>query len=163
MRYLYLTIYLICTLFSIVAFALTNYSTIPPDAYAGGNGNLGIIPVVFGMPFILFFIVLTIIYAYQWMFHNLDVKKMAIISTISLLGIAIISIITWIKAERMVALLKEVHPIYSEVDDVPMLSINSNAVFFNIWTFIAVILLCSLISSLMARKDRVKILNKKGG
>lgn len=162
MRYVNLSIYLICTLYSIAAFALTNYSTIPPDAYAGGNGNLGIIPVVFGMPFILFFMVLTIIYGYQWMVLKLDVKKLTIISIVSLLCIAIISIITWIKTKQMVALLKEVHPIYSEVDDVPILSINSNSVFFNIWTFIAVILLCLFISSLMARKDRVKILNRKG-
>ncbi|MGE7920544.1 hypothetical protein ACQKM9_16640 [Viridibacillus sp. NPDC093762] len=151
--YLYCFIYILSTVLTIGAFIFANLTTISPTNYGGGNGNLGLFPFFFLFPFIIVFISMTICYMHEFMYRKLQKGTIRKIVAGSLLGMFLIVSITLIRAIQLKSLLVELNPIYREETRIPLLSIYSNAVFFNFFTFTLLILLCFFISGMMAYKD----------
>ncbi|MEK5529717.1 hypothetical protein MKX79_10095 [Viridibacillus sp. FSL R5-0468] len=154
--HLYCYIYILSSVVTIGAFIFANLTTISPTNYGGGNGNFGLLPFFFLFPFIIVFISMTISYMHEFMYRKLQKGTIRKIVAGSLLGMILIVSITLIRAIQLKSLLAEVNPIYHEETKIPLLSIYSNAVFFNFFTFTLLILLCLFISGIMAYKDKQK-------
>lgn len=155
-RYLYFIIYILSTVLTIGAFIFANLTAIAPTNNGGGNGNIGLFPFFFLFPFIIVFIAMSISYMHEFMYSNLQKGTIRMTVAGSLLGIILIVSTTLIRAIQLKSLLAEVNPIYHEETKIPLLSIYSNAVFFNFFTFTLLILLCLFISGMMAYKDKQK-------
>lgn len=155
-RYLYFIIYILSTVLTIGSFIFANLTAIAPTNNGGGNGNIGLFPFFFLFPFIIVFIAMSISYMHEFMYSNLQKGTIRMTVAGSLLGIILIVSTTLIRAIQLKSLLAEVNPIYHEETKFPLLSIYSNAVFFNFFTFTLLILLCLFISGMMAYKDKPK-------
>ncbi|MGE7625456.1 hypothetical protein ACQKMD_21395 [Viridibacillus sp. NPDC096237] len=156
MNYLYRFIYIISVLITIGAFTFANLSAVSPTQYAGGNGNIGLFPFFFLFPFIITFIAMSISYIHEYMYCKLQKRTIRMTIAGSLLGMILIISITLIRSIQLKSLLAEVNPQYREETKIPLLSIYSNAVFFNFFTFVLVLLICFFVGGMMSYKDRYK-------
>ena len=86
----------------------------------------------------------------------LKIKKTSIriITFGSLIGMTLIISIILIRAFKLKSVLAEVNPIYRGRTDIPLFTIYSNAVFFNFFTFVLLLLICFFISGMMTLKEK---------
>ncbi|WP_144510084.1 hypothetical protein [Bacillus sp. FJAT-22090] len=152
--YLYGFVYIVCAFVTVGAFAFANLSTKPPAEYSGGNGNIGLLPLLFLFPLIIIFIALTISFTHEYMYRKLKKKTVVTIAGVSLLSIAAITSTTMVRAYHLKSLLTKVSPNYQGDSKVPLLNINSNDVFFNFFTFILLLFFSLLVGGLLALKDK---------
>ncbi|MBK3496353.1 hypothetical protein JFL43_16095 [Viridibacillus sp. YIM B01967] len=151
---LYRFIYIFSACLTVGAFTFANLTALSPTKYGGGNGNIGLLPFAFLFPFIIIFIAMSISYLHEYLYRKLEMNTIRVVVGVSLLGVILILSLTFIKAFQLKSLLAEVNPIYREETKIPLLTMNSNAVFFNFFTFILLLLVCSFISGMMAFKDK---------
>lgn len=152
--YLYGFVYIVCAFVTVGAFAFANLSTKPPAEYGGGNGNIGLLPLLFLFPLIIIFIALTISFSHEFMYRKLKKETALAIAGVSLSCIAAIISTTIIRAYHLKSVIAEVNPNYQGASKVPLLSINSNDTFFNFYTFILLLFFSLLVGGILALKDK---------
>lgn len=145
-------VYIICTVLSMYLFYLCNNFTeqlvIKDDlAGGGGNGNPGLFPWLFLLPFFLGFLLGTFIYLLKWI-RRLKKKSIYYILFSSLVLSSIIVIITYKNANNLRERIIEVHPSFTNAKQIDLLNTFSNDIFFNPYTFILVILMVLFLSSI---------------
>ncbi|MFG3613492.1 hypothetical protein [Rummeliibacillus stabekisii] len=150
--YLYRIIYIFSAVITIGSFTFANLTAVSPTHNGGGNGNIGLLGFFFLFPFIIIFVAMTISYLHGYMYRKLKRNSIRIITSGSLLGMILIISITLIRAFNLKSVLAEVNPIYRGRMDIPLFTIYSNAVFFNFFTFVLLLLICFFISGLMTFK-----------
>ena len=111
-----------------VAFDPTN------DLLGGGNGNAALFFVIAPGPIIIYFL-FSLIFVFEKLHKSLSLTKQKWFKYSYLLVFTIIGVITFYKATVYRNYINTNHP-YMEVG---LLSQFSNDIFFNIWTFIALL------------------------
>lgn len=147
-------IYIFSAVITIGSFTFANLTAVSPTHNSGGNGNIGLLGFFFISPFILIFVAMSISYLHQYMYLKLKKSSIRIITSGSLIGMTLIISITLIRAFKLKSVLAEVNPIYRGRTDIPLSTIYSNAVFFNFFTFVLLLLICFFISGLMTLKEK---------
>lgn len=97
---------------------------------------------------------MSISYLHQYLYKKYERNMIRLMTISSLLINLIILSVTIIRAFHLKTILAEVNPIYKGQTEIPLFTPYSNAIFFNLFTFISLLLICLFISSLMAYKDK---------
>lgn len=150
MRFLFWLSVIISGLVAITGFTLTNIFTVDLHPTAnndtGGNGNAGLMFVLFPMLIILYFF-FTMIFVFEKIHERLKAnKKRFLIGYISLLAV-IISYSVF----KIITFHHEIRPYFEH--EIGYLNPFSNHLYFNAWTFIAC-LCCSAICSFFSRATK---------
>lgn len=153
-HFIYIGLFIFSGLLTIASFVLANVLAASPSEKIGGNGNFGLIGFYFLFPFIIMFLAMSISTIHKFMLEKLARKTINLVTFGSLFITTLIALITFIRASQLRPILFEVSPNYRGVDSIPLLSPYSNAIFFNIFTFISLLLLCTFISGLLTKKRK---------
>ncbi|MGD6966930.1 hypothetical protein ACQCVP_10900 [Rossellomorea vietnamensis] len=144
LRVIYLGIYFISVLATIMMYILGNNLAEPllteSGLSGGGNGNPGLFPFVVLSPFLLIFI-----YGTYWLFNkgidNVTVKSKWGLTIISCAVFTLIFAFTLNKAEALRYLIVNQNPSFENVSQVDLINTYSNSIFFNFYTFVALLLI----------------------
>ncbi|TYS19038.1 hypothetical protein FZC78_06005 [Rossellomorea vietnamensis] len=143
LRVIYLGIYFISVLATIMMYILGNNLTEPlltESGLGGGNGNPGLFPFVVLSPFLLIFI-----YGSYWLFNKLiasvTTKSVKNLTIISCAVIGLILAVSIKKAAELRLLIVEQNPSFENVSQVDLINTYSNSIFFNFYTFVALLLI----------------------
>lgn len=134
MRILFWLSVVISGIVSIVGFALTNMTTTlfnpAGDNFVGGNGNPGLMFVMFPMLIILYFF-FSMMFVFEKLHERFSVKRKLSQSYYSGVFVLILGITIY----RIVSFRNEINSYFEY--EISYLNPFSNYLFFNVWTFIA--------------------------
>lgn len=134
MRIIFMLSVLFSGIVSVVGFAFTNRmtSSFDPagDNFVGGNGNPGLLFVMFPMLIILYFF-----FAMILVFEKLHTRFLVNRKLIKACYAGIALLIFGMSINRIVSFQNEINPYFDY--DIAYLNPFSNHLFFNFWTFIA--------------------------
>lgn len=143
MKFLFWFSIIISGIISISGFAFAYFTTsqITPtgDNNVGGNGNVGLIFILFSLLIIIYFF-LSMIFVFEKIHNRFTVKKIPLQFIYFMLFIAIISL----SAYRIILFHDEMNPYFDY--ELSYLNPFSNDLFFNFWTFSACICLSGIFS-----------------
>ncbi|MFD1032608.1 hypothetical protein [Metaplanococcus flavidus] len=143
-------LYVISTVMVMLGFYAINFLTEPlgADGYAGGNGNPGLFPVVFVMPFFFYFLYGTVELSMRLAERYREKRILFVSVAISVLTAISIAVYTYLEADavRTEILLKRDD--LKTASEIPLLNPFSNSIFFNPLTFVLVVLVCYVIGAL---------------
>lgn len=142
MKYFYIFLYIVSAVISISIFLLTNITTERLNGSGGGNGNPGLMFILFLYPFLLIFIFWTVLLLRKWMIQQLNTKKLSIITLFSFVLALLILILTFYEAITFREEIVRVSPSFDDINQVSLLNTFSNSIFFNQYTFLMLLLLC---------------------
>ncbi|VEI05156.1 hypothetical protein [Kurthia zopfii] len=141
--------YILSAIITIGVIIFANLTSVSPTHKIGGNGNFGLIGFFYLFPFIIIFMTMTINYLNKYMYKNLLNKTIRIITCTSFFVIVLITGITFKRAFKLKSLLFEISPIYHGRENIPLLTMHSNEIFFNTSTFFVIVSICFFISGVM--------------
>lgn len=159
MAKLIMVLYALSAIITILAFYSMNFLSQPVnnDDYWGGNGNPALFIPVVAMPFTFIFLYGTIEFSMraigkrhnpQWVFLGI------LISTTYILAV---SIITYKKADEFRTYIIDKKDAYSHPEEFALFNVFSNHIFFNPFTFIALVAFCFLLGAVWSLiKDRLE-------
>jgi hypothetical protein len=151
-RIIFLSIYIISTFLTIFLFMLINILTesLETKKMLGvtlGNGNPNLFPILFLPPFLLLFLYGTIRYSYRFIFSKFGRNTIIYTIGISLIISGFIIYLAIKEAINIRSMLIEQYPNLSD-SNVALLNSYTNSAFFNLYTFVMIILICFSISGL---------------
>ncbi|AQQ51848.1 hypothetical protein [Planococcus lenghuensis] len=154
MKKLFFFGYLISAGLTVLLFYSINGLTEPlgsaDGTWGGGNGNPGIFPLVFLWPFLCLFLYGTTAYSMRLMKRAWPAAKIRVSAAVFALlaiGIAVYQVAA---AQAVRKELIRLHPSFNE-DHLPsLLNTYTNSIFFNLLTFIMIVLFCLLAGCLWA-------------
>ena len=134
MRFLFWLGVVISGIISIAGFALTNMYTASfdpvGDNFVGGNGNPGLMFVIFPMLIILYYF-FAMMFVFEKLHERFSVKRKIFQAYYSGVFVLILGITIY----RIVSFRNEINPYFEY--EISYLNPFSNYLFFNVWTFIA--------------------------
>lgn len=134
MRLLFWISVVISGCITISGFWLTNqYSaTFDPnvDNFVGGNGNAGLMFIVFPSLFILYFF-FAMMFVFEKLHEHFQVKR----KSFQVMYVSVFLLLLSISVYRIIMFHQYINPFFEH--EIGYLNPFSNALFFNIWTFIA--------------------------
>ena len=150
MNKILLLLYVISTGVVMLGFYTINFftETLGEDGSGGGNGNPGLFPVVFVMPFFFYFLYGTAELSMRLAEKYTKRSTLFVSLAISVTAAISIVIYTFWKAEALRAEIFEKKDYLESASELPLLNTFSNSIFFNSLTFILVVLVCYIIGAL---------------
>ncbi|MGE7926768.1 hypothetical protein [Lysinibacillus xylanilyticus] len=134
MRFLFWLSVVVSGIVSVVCFAFTNMTTTSFDPtgvnFVGGNGNPGLMFVMFPMLIILYFF-----FAMMFVFEKLHGRFLVKRKLFQACYAGMFMLISGITIYRIVSFRNEINPYFEY--EISYLNPFSNHLFFNFWTFIA--------------------------
>ncbi|MGM0846069.1 MAG: hypothetical protein ACQEUT_13920 [Bacillota bacterium] len=153
MRLVYLGIYFISVLATIIMFILGHILTEPlvteSGMSGGGNGNPGLFPLMVLLPFFLIFIYGTYWFFNKWI-ENVTLKTKWGLTIISCAVFTLIFADTLNKADALRYLIVKQNPSFENVSQVDLINTYSNSIFFNFYTFMALLLIILVAAGIRA-------------
>lgn len=154
MKKSFLALYIVCTLASIAMFILCNILTEPlqteSELGGGGNGNPGLFPIIFFLPFFLFFLYGTTEILMRWIHKKYSLRIIILFTLLSMFGVVTIASLTLIEANEFRSFIVEVNPSFEDESQVTLLNTFSNSIFFNQYTFLMLIFACLFLGGVWA-------------
>lgn len=149
MRFLFLLSVLFSGVVSIVGFTFTNMTTpaFDPagDNFVGGNGNPGLLFVMFPLVIILYFF-----FAMMFVFEKLHSCFLAKVGRFKVCYFVGSMLIFGISAIRIVLFRNKINPFFDY--EIGYLNPFSNHLFFNFWTFVAILCVSAYCSFYLKKK-----------
>lgn len=134
MRFLFWFSVILSGLITIAGFVLTNISTFPfhptGEMYVGGNGNIGLMFIVFPSLIILYFF-FAMLFIFEKIHEHYKVNKKYFLLGYSSILVMLISISIY----RIVTFHAKIRPYFDY--EIGYLNPFSNNLYFNTWTFLA--------------------------
>ncbi|TWT08062.1 hypothetical protein FQV26_09700 [Planococcus sp. CPCC 101016] len=162
MRKLLFFLYIVSLLLVFIGFYGMNLftETIEKDNTGGSNGNPAIFVLVFIMPFFFYFLYGTSELSMR-LVDNYKKRSTLVISLV-FSGVSAISIIifTVVEANALRLVIVQKQENFESIFQIPLWNTFSNSIFFNLLTFILVILICYITGAILSignkrRKKRV--------
>ncbi|WP_313150206.1 hypothetical protein [Lysinibacillus capsici] len=126
-----------------IAFYVINFLTEPVLIGSSenniSNGNPGLFPLVFLMPFLIVSIIGTFKIAYSFAKRTYKTMQYKIIIIFSFLLSSIIYFFTFKEARKFRLLVFENNDSVTKITQIPLLNTYSNNIFFNGWTLLALL------------------------
>ena len=149
MNKILLFLYVVSTGMVMLGFYAINFltETIGENGSGGGNGNPGLFPVVFVMPFFFYFLYGTIELSMRLAESYKKNSTLYLSLAISVLTVISIAAYTFLKAEALRTEIFEKKDYLESASQFPLLNTFSNSIFFNPLTFLLVLLGCYIIGA----------------
>ncbi|WP_422124464.1 hypothetical protein DHX103_06505 [Planococcus sp. X10-3] len=150
MNKILLVLYVVSTGMVMLGFYAINFFTEPvgEDGAGGGNGNPGLFPVVFIMPFFFYFLYGTVEISMRLAESYRKKRTLFVSLVLSVLATISIAIYTFLKAEALRTDILQKRDDLETASEFPLLNTFSNSIFFNPLTFVLVVLVCYMIGAL---------------
>lgn len=165
MNKILLFLYVVSTVMVMLGFYAINFltETVKEDGSGGGNGNPGLFPIIFVMPFFFYFLYGTVELSMRLAVTFRNRRTLFVSMAISVVAAISIAIYTYLKAEAVRTEILQKRADLETASDFSLLNTFSNSIFFNPLTFTLVVLICYLIGALwsVSRKRR-QLLKKEG-